>query len=146
MAMGIIKRFFKSLVNFPAWMGFKQLKQDTSTLVKAAKSSFKVSQSQRVENFDQATSRLGLTETDLSEASKRFKYLAIFYVILGFAILSYAIYLLSYQHYQGGVVACCIAFFTFSLAFRNHFWFFQTQVRKLGCTPKEWLKFLIGKQ
>ncbi len=94
---------------------------------------------QRKESFQEALIRLGLTEQDLIQRKKEFFRLVVVYTIIGLTIVMYGIYMAVNQHFAAGLISICLSLFAFGQAFRFHFWLFQIQHRKLGCTVSEWL-------
>ncbi|MDF2868096.1 MAG: icmV [Gammaproteobacteria bacterium] len=140
-----IKKVVKPFVDFPKWMGLKDVKVNASMLFSNVKAIFTYNKTNRTETFENAVVRLGLTEKDLVERSQQYKYTAMVYLGLALVTLAYAVFLLIGQHYLGGLPAACIAMLFLVFAFRNHFWFFQIRRRKLGCTVKEWFNYIIGK-
>ncbi len=140
-----LKKIAKPFLDFPTWMGAKDIKANTAMLFSAIKTIFTYNKPSQKETFAAAMIRLGLTENDLVQSSKQYKYMAVIYLGLAIITLLYAIFLLVKQHYLGGVPALCITLLFLVLAFRNHFWFFQIRQRKLGCTVREWFNYIIGK-
>lgn len=61
--------------------------------------------------------------------------------------LCYLVYLIIGGHWKGVLVCFGVVLLAASLAFRYHFWLFQLEKRKLGCSFREWLKEgLLGKK
>lgn len=94
---------------------------------------------QRKETFQEALKRLGISEADLEQRKKEFFRLVVIYTVIGLSIVFYGIYMAVNQHFAAGLISICLSLFAFGQAFRFHFWLFQVQHRKLGCTVQEWL-------
>lgn len=135
----------KPLVDFPKWMGAKDIKANTAVLFSAIKTLFTYNKPSQKETFEAAMMRLKLTENDLARTSKQYKHMALINLSLAIITLLYAVFLLIERHYLGGMPALGITLLFLVLAFRNHFWFFQIRQRKLGCTVREWFNYIIGK-
>ncbi|CAN5146987.1 type IVB secretion system protein IcmV [soil metagenome] len=141
--MGIVSgtaKLIKPFVNFPKWMGFKHLLgyaqatketlQDLTTPTKATRS----------ESFEQALLRLHITEPELATRRQQLFWLCILFSVIAFGIFCYAGYLFTHLWFRGGMVGLVVAAIAATLAFKQHFWLYQIQQRRLGCSWKEWLK------
>jgi len=91
------------------------------------------------ETFEEAMARLELTEADLVKRQKEFTQLFYFFLGLSIAIIGYGLYLAITSSMVTAIIAFCLSVYTFSQAFRFHFWLFQIKHRKLGCSVREWL-------
>jgi intracellular multiplication protein IcmV len=98
----------------------------------------------RKETFQEALARLGISELDLEQRKKEFFRLVVIYTTVGLTIVLYGIYMAIQQHFAAGLISICLSLFAFAQAFRFHFWLFQIQHRKLGCTLKEWLNSSVS--
>lgn len=139
--MKIIRGFgkvVKPFVNFPAWMGWQQISTTGKSIKDAAKLITKPAQAKRKETFDEALQRLRLTENDLQQRAKLFRRMMMVYSGIALILFFYTIYLLAGAHLAAGLLSFVLTLLALSLAFRQHFWYFQVQQRKLGCTIKEW--------
>lgn len=96
------------------------------------------------ETFEEAMARLELTEADLIKRQKEFTQLFYFFLGLSIAIIGYGLYLAFTSSMVTALIAFCLSVYTFSQAFRFHFWLFQIKHRKLGCTVREWLNAEIS--
>lgn len=91
------------------------------------------------ETFEEAVARLGLHEQDLKQRESMFLKQAGIYLILGFFILLYGVYLAVQSSFNGLILCLVVSFVALANAFRAHFWYYQTKHRKLGCSFQEWL-------
>lgn len=98
----------------------------------------------RKETFQESLVRLGISEADLEQRKKEFFRLVVIYTLIGLSIIFYGIYMAIKQHFAAGLISICLSLFAFGQAFRFHFWLFQIQHRKLGCTLKEWLNSSVS--
>lgn len=143
-----IGRTIKPFVNFPSWMGWKQIAQGGSTIKTAAKSLMdNTSPDQpirRKETFEQAVVRLRLSPEDLKQRMKQFRMMAFLYGAIGLGLFVYTIILFINFSIMAGLLSVTLSALAFALAFRQHFWYFQMKQRKLGCTVKEWFHGTFG--
>jgi intracellular multiplication protein IcmV len=94
----------------------------------------------QIKNFEEVVTKFALDEPSLQAKSKGLLRLS--YTILavtGFIFL-YCIYQAVYGSWIGVMVAAVQVGIAAVLTFRYHFWAFQIQQRKLGCSFKDWLK------
>lgn len=144
--MGIfryVKSVARPLIDFKTWLDYKRLKDGAAHSYSIAKKIFlpKKADPAMQESFAQAMQRLRLTEEDVKTQERTFFWLAMFYLIIGIGLFGYFIYLAIFGHWRGAFIDLGIDMVVFGLAFRHHFWYFQTKNRVLGCTFREWLKF-----
>ena len=139
-----IGKVTKPFVNFPAWMGVKQIKAAGANIKDTAKSLLDQPKSTRTETFEQAVARLGLDEQTLKQRQQTFLRMAMFYAAIALGLFGYAIYLLVGANFLAGIMSLVLSLLALTLAFRQHFWYFQIKQRKLGCTVKEWFYNTFG--
>lgn len=139
-------KFVKPFVNFPQWLGWKQIVSSTRALKELAKTAFQISKGEsRKESFEQAVSRLRLTEEDLKKRKKMFLRMALFYFLIGAGLFGYGIYLfVSTPYFLGGLLTLILSMLMFTYAYREHFWYFQLKARKLGCSFNDWMAFTFS--
>ncbi len=145
--MKIVRGFGKIVrpfVNFPSWMGWRQISVTGAGIKETAKELLKTPQAKHQETFEQAVQRLHLTEADLQQRMRTFKQLILFYALIAIALFIYTIYLLIGSHLAAALLSFILTVLALALAFRQHFWYYQMQHRKLGCTIKEWFKGTLG--
>src|SRR5262249_2762345 len=137
-------------VNFPLWMGWKQIISSSQALKDLAKAVFRVKAENAEENqpvketFEQAVVRLNLNAEELAQRQKQFLKLAMLYSGLGLGLLTYAIYLFITTHFfLASIVTVILSMLMFTYAYRQHFWYFQIKSRKLGRTFKDWVAFAL---
>ena len=133
-----IKKFGKTFLDVPAWMGWSRLKSSSQAIGSTAKRLFIPQKPQIKEEFHEAINRLNLSEEDILDRQKSFLKLSIIFVIMGFMILIYAVYLAWSSYIRSAFIALGLTLLVFAIAFRYHFWYFQVKHRRLGCTLREW--------
>jgi intracellular multiplication protein IcmV len=143
--MGIISGI-KSMFNISTWIGTQQLKEQTKALSDVAQSLVTPATPKYNETFEEALIRLNLSEQDIINRTYEFKRLIILFSLITFFLLLYLIYLLLEHSWLGSVGCLGIMFVMIGQIFRYHFWLYQIQERKLGCTFREWLHSLGGKK
>jgi intracellular multiplication protein IcmV len=140
-----IGKVFKPLVNFPLWLGWKQISSATKDLKETAEYVFNKSESKtkkREETFEQAAYRLRLDDQAIEQRAMNFLRLAIFYLVFAAGLFIYAIYLfIETSHVLGTAMSLVLSTVLLVYAYREHFWYFQLKKRKFGCTFKEWIAF-----
>lgn len=130
-------------VRVDKWLSVDYLKETTGHIKAILDDVFIPKRARYSETFDEAVRRLSLTNEDLQKQKTDFTRLFYFFVILSFAIISYGLYLAVKGSFVAALIAFCLSFYSFSQAFRFHFWLFQLKHRKLGCTLKEWFNSSI---
>lgn len=90
------------------------------------------------ETFDEAVQRLNLSDSDLQARMHEFTKLFYFFIILSVTVIAYGLYLAYVGSFVPALIAMCLSLYSFTQAFRFHFWLFQLKNRKLGCTLREW--------
>lgn len=139
--MKILRKTFSSGVNITGWMGLKQIKENSVLIKDLFNDTFsaeKKSATAKVETFDQAVRRLGLTEADIQKRIKKSTQIIYFCGILSLPMLIYTLYMFNAEFYLSGLVCLMLTFLLFSYVFREHFNRFQLRQRRLGCSFKEW--------
>jgi len=121
-------------------MGLPYLAAFTKSITGSAREMIKPRQSEREETFEEAVTRLQLTEEDIQKRKKQFLNLAISFGVFAFVVLCYTVYLFWNGHILAGILGVAVTIMILTQVFRYHFWHFQMKKRKLGCTLKEWLK------
>lgn len=143
-AMKILRgmgKIAKPLVNFPKWMGWRQISVTGHTIKELGKDLWVKPTAKRQETFEQARQRLQLREQDVQQRAKFFLRMTWFYVSLAFVLFIYSSYLLWTAHFAAAFLSFILTVLALALAFRQHFWYFQIQRRQLGCTLKQWVAF-----
>ncbi len=144
--MKVTKRIgqgFKFLVNFPRWMGWDRIRDSAKQIGGMAKSITTVRQAKHQETFEEAIKRLNLSEEEITKQISRHIWMFSLYATLALAMFVYAFYLLFTQYYQGFILGIFVGILTSSLAFREHFYYFQMKTRQLGCTFQDWVDFVL---
>ena len=59
-------------------------------------------------------------------------------VSLAMMLFLYFLYNLFYGRYAAVLLSSIVMLLALVIAFRYHFWYFQIQQRKLGCTLSDW--------
>jgi intracellular multiplication protein IcmV len=139
-----ISKVTKPFVNFPAWMGLKQISSSGKNIKETATALLRQTKSTRQETFEEAVKRLGLNEQILKQRQQMFFRMAVAYSVMALALFSYAVYLLITDHFAAGFMSLVLTVVLLTLAFRQHFWYFEIKQRRLGCTVKEWFFHILG--
>ncbi len=137
-----IKNIVKPHVDAPTWVDLNFLSKSITSLVELGNGLIIPQKATYQETFDEAVTRLNLTEEDIQKRLKQFERLQVFFLLLILFALSYCIYLLIEGTFTGALLCLSVVVITFSQVFRYNFWAFQLKQRKLGCTFKEWINHL----
>lgn len=133
----------KPFVNVTRWVGWDQVAAEGKNIVNMAKDLIKVKAPEtHAETFEQAVIRLNLTEDDIQKRRKSLLMGASVYLLFAFALLIYAFYLFIWsENFLAGLLALIVAGLALAFTYREHFWYFQMTVRRLGCSFKDWVSF-----
>ena len=131
------KFVYRTFLDVPAWLGWRNIKKDTQSLYNTIQSIFAIRKADK-ETFEQAKERLNLTDQDIAASASYYIKLTIVFVAVGFLCIAYTFYLFVEGTFIAGIIALLVAFFVFLKAFSVHFQYFQIKNRKLGCTFQEW--------
>lgn len=135
---GRAKKILKPASRIQRWIGYTHLKESTRTLFTLGKAQFIPRQARYSESFEEAITRLGLTESDLSQRQKIFTRLMRIWLLMFSVTFIYSVHLAIGQAWRSVAPTLILSTVTLIQAFRYHFWLFQIQHRKLGCRFHEW--------
>lgn len=142
-----IKKTVKPFVDIPAWMGFGFIKDSARNIKNMIIASFVPQQTETKESFDEAIARQRLTDADVARRKREFGILAFLMFLVVIAAFCYFIFLIINGHWKGALVCFGVVLLAASLAFRYHFWRFQLEKRRLGCSFREWFnEGLLGRK
>ncbi len=136
-------RSVKPFVNVPKFMGWNEIKHNTRTLKDLMLTFFKVSPPSRPDTFASAVKANNLSEKDLEKRAKSFLYFSIFYFLIAIGFFIYFIYLWAKFFIFAGFISFLLMIIALLLGYRDNFWWFQVKQRRLGCTFREWLNFIL---
>lgn len=140
--MGIISGLQNMISNS---LGYGRLKKNAQGIKSIAAGLTTTQEATREETFEEALVRLNLTPQDIEKREREFKRLVMIFSILGIVVLGYFIFSVTQKALIASLGSLGIFFFILAQLFRYHFWLFQIRQKRLGCTFKEWLRDLIGK-
>ncbi len=129
----------KTFINPSAWFGYSLFLAQIQSTWEMVKGLFTIPVPQRVETFEEAVDRFGLSESDLVKIHRRYLIFAYLFGLLAVISLIAAGYFLFKKHaFLAFVLAITVAMLFLVNGFRYHFWAFQIQFRQLGCSFREW--------
>lgn len=139
-----MRKGFGSGLNPKKWIGFDLLAGTTKTVLYSAKTLFG-SRNSKVphETFENAVQRMQLSENDLKKRMRSAKQLITVFILFSITLFLYSIYHFSKTHIADGFICLILTLLTLAYASREHFYLFQMQRKKLGCSYKEWLLALL---
>lgn len=140
-----ILSIFARIFNVRAWIDFDRIKSFTLYLANGFKKMFVPQKNVQGESFQEAMTRLNLSEKELNERQSALYRLSLLMCAAALFIFAYAVYHILYGSYKAVIISIVVMLIALVLAFRYHFWYFQIKERKLGCTMQEWYrKGLMG--
>ena len=129
----------KTFLDPAAWLGYSTVKDSILTTWNLMRSQFIVPEPTITETFDQAMTRLNLTEEDIVDRKNQYYFYAAIFLGLAFISFIFAFILLFRERtFAGFCLGLAVTALFSSQAFRYHFWYFQIKQRRLGCTFEEW--------
>jgi intracellular multiplication protein IcmV len=143
-----IGRVVKPFVDFPRWMGWRNLKENGHMVGGLARDLLKSGKKVEVrkETFEEAIERLNLNEAAITARKKDLLFMTAVYLVVAVALIIYAVYLLVVLGlWLGAIMAVVVCCLSLSLAFRQHFWYIQMKYRRLGFTFNDWVNATFRK-
>ena len=139
--------FFRTVFRFEPrkWFAVDEVTDNSKAVIRAYKDLFTTGdQRKHRESFEEAVKRFSLTEETVAKQRKYFLCFSFFYLLVGISLLGYSFYLLLNK---GLLLAAFVSFIMGVLmsvyAYKENFWYMQISKRKLGCTFREWLRFVF---
>ncbi len=133
-----VKKTVKPFVNVPRWIDAKTLIDTGKGIVDLTKKLFVLSKSTYSESFTEAMQRLQLTEQDILQRTKQFQLFTGIFFTGAILLFIYGFYLLMIGAYMAFFASFGLMSLLLGQAFRYHFWAYQMQKRRLGCSFSEW--------
>lgn len=130
--------FFKKRFKVRSWVDLDRIRQGSNFIVSGLSTYFIPQQKTAQESFDEAKLRLNLTDEDLLIRKKGLFRLVVIMLIMSMLLFFYFLYNLFYGRYASVLLTSIVMLLSLVIAFRYHFWYFQIQQRKLGCTLSDW--------
>lgn len=127
------------------WLNLNMIKENTSFYIQESKRLFSVEQPEHLDEFDEAVNRLALSPEFINNQTKRYLYLAVFFLFCSILLVIYGFFLMLHSNQMGSLICFALTFYALTCAFRFHFWYFQIKHRKLGCSVQEWFKSFHSK-
>ncbi len=139
-----IKATAKFLFDVPAWIGVDNIRISTHWLMQLIRKTFKMKQANaHPANFSEAMQRMDVSEEELPAQEKRFLWSSLGFLGLSLLFLFYTVYLWS----QSSFLVTTASFVVFALflirAYFYSLWRLQIQQKRLDCTFKDWLAWLL---
>jgi hypothetical protein len=126
-------------VRVDKWIAYSYLKDTLNFFLDISKSLFKPEHTQIQESFEEATKRLHLNSEDLIQRATLFQRFTFIFLVITLGLLIYAIYIFQQNNLMGTCMTICLALYAGYQAFKFHFWRYQIQKQRLGCSLKECL-------
>ena len=141
---GPARAFFKSFVDVRKWVSYNEISANAKTTIslfriffsRSAKPVYK-------ETYEESVIRLNMTDEQLANRKKIFLYSSLVYLAVAIVLFVYFVYLLVHLRLYPAFFDFILLVFISITAYREHFWYMQMQKRKLGCTFRDWLSFIL---
>lgn len=137
------KGFFGSTFQFSRWMGMAEIKNNASAIKGLFNSITDKEKPEFSETFEEAVTRLELSETEITQRTLNFLKLTWIYLFFACCVLAYAVYLYSIGDSLGMFMCFPVISVLCSFAFKEHFWYTQLKHRRLGMSAKDWFECLF---
>ncbi len=139
--MGKRRGIFSHIVDtrVDKWMSWDYISETTDRIKRSVGDLMTPEKPKYKETFREAMIRLNLSEEDVQQRKKEFTRLFYMFLLISLGIIGYAVYMAYQGYFAACLISFCLACYSFTQAFKWHFWLFQIRNRKLGCTIKEWL-------
>jgi intracellular multiplication protein IcmV len=135
LTVGTVRNFF----NIIRWSGYRDLKKQSKSLYYAIKPAYTVKEDVNPESFEEAKTRLGLSDDDLKERARALHQHSFFYVCASILATLYFFYLLYGLDLWAAFITILIAILTTIRYLHCRFWIYQIQNKRLGCSIGDWL-------
>lgn len=136
-----VKQLFFRIFKLRRWSDWDRVTSVYHHLLRMAKTLF-VPQWQSApppEPFETVLQRLQLTETALKAKQQGlWRAVCMMLGVMSLCLL-YSFYQCYQRHWIAAGLSSIIMCIAMAMAFRYHFWFFQIQQRRLGCSLRDWL-------
>jgi intracellular multiplication protein IcmV len=145
---GVVKRSFKSLVDVRRWIALDEVKGHGKMIISLVKGLTKFDKEPSLpdETFEQAMTRLGLSEQDIKQRMKVRLHLVVIYLLIALVLFVYMVYAFVNGHLLAGSFCILLTALMLAYAFREHVWYTEMKYHKLHCTFKEWLLLAFSKK
>ena len=138
--VNILQKIFK----FREWTDFDRVKAFFYALLHSLKILLIPQAKKKSKHkFEEAVEQLSLTNDELLVKSRALFRWSIVMLCIAAMIFLYAVYQLALNSYLSFGVSFSLTGVALAFAFRYHFWFYQIQQRRLGCSLKEWFMYLV---
>ncbi|MCD6047996.1 MAG: hypothetical protein K0S08_1643 [Gammaproteobacteria bacterium] len=139
-----IKKSIRFLFNVPAWLGTESIHEGASWIEQLFKKVFFRAPTQGdAEDFNAAVARLNMDDAALEQQQKRFFKTSLVFLLLAILDLFYLAYLWSRSSLLVNLGVLVVFGLLLIQAYFYSFWSFQIKQRKLGCTFKAWLNWIL---
>lgn len=139
----LLTRFF----NFRAWSDWDRSKAVTQYFLGVFERVLmpKLPRKSKKNSFESVVSKLKLSEKELQARAHGLRRLSYILAAMAVFFLGYLIYLSIYGSLKALLITSIELMIVLVLSFRYHFWYFQIEQRRLGCSVKEWCHALFTK-
>lgn len=133
-----IGRMLKNIFRVRSWVDLERVKQGMRYITETCSTYVIPQQKTAKESFNDAKTRLNITDEQLALQQKSLLRLSIIMLCIAFLLFLYFLYNILYSNFSAVIVTAMVMLLSIVLAFRYHFWYYQIKQRALGCTLKSW--------
>lgn len=141
---GLVRKFFGSFFNVRKWVSYDELVTNTENALGFFKKFFSRPKKEQIkESYEKAIARMALNENQLTERKKVLLKSAMIYFAVALLMTIYFIHLILSYRFLAACLTLGIITPVSLIGYREHFWYMQMEKKKLGCTFKDWLDFVL---
>ena len=135
----------RSIVDVRSWIGYDELSSNVKNVFSIFVKFFSSKATEaRHETYEEAVTRMSLTPEQLAKREKTFLYSAILYFAFAGLLTVYLKYLLVNSKWWQFVFSSLLFLLVGLLGYQESFWYMQMKKRKLGCTFREWVSYVLS--
>lgn len=94
-------------------------------------------------NFEDLIKKGVITEEKLKKAKKTCLFMSRIALFISFLLFFYLVFCVIKCYYMSLIMGFLLFLVTLGLAFKYHFWYMQVVRRRLGCTFRDWVLFIL---
>ncbi|MEC8063855.1 MAG: hypothetical protein VX112_03310 [Pseudomonadota bacterium] len=126
------------------WMGISLMVKSGRSIYSMYENLVTPPKATRRESFHDAVSRLHISEKDIKSQMYYYKMTSSIYGLFCIFGIIYAMILFVYGTRGAFIMSCSYCCLIGSFFFRESFWYMQIKNRRLGMSPYDWLRFMVG--
>lgn len=139
-------RMFNRVFKFRLWADWDRIESFFDYIRRSLQHLFVLRVEKEAVPFEQAVAKFQLNEHEIVLRYRALQRLAHIMLYVALIVFGYFLYQCFYGRFLGILLSLMVVGITLILAFRYHYWSFQLQQRRLGCSLKTWFyQSLLGR-